>query len=109
MIRDEFSRMRAHLFEAAEAAGWPTRQEKGWKGVIRTITYDSQSSIEASLRRAASQRNGGTMAEPGITSAHVQAAYAAEYPSHQPEDDETQTQAAAQAEEQKVEETSETP
>ena len=76
-VRDEFSRMRAHLFEAVEAAGWPQRQEKGWKGVIRTITYDSQGSIEAALRQAAT--NGGNMAAPGITSAHVQAAYKAAY------------------------------
>ena len=76
MVRDEFSRMRAHLFEAAEAAGWPPRQEKGWKGVIRTVTYDSQSQLEGALRRAA---NGGNMAAPGITSAHVQAAYKAVY------------------------------
>jgi hypothetical protein len=67
--------MRAHLFEACEAAGWPTRQEKGWKGVIRTITYDSQTQIESALRREAN----GTMAAPGITSAHVQAAYKAQY------------------------------
>jgi hypothetical protein len=78
-VRDEFSRMRAHLFEAAEAAGWPTRQEKGWKGVIRTITYDSQSSIEAFLRREATQPNGGPMVEPGITSAHIQTARKARY------------------------------
>lgn len=43
--------MRAHLFEAVEACGWPEAQEKGWKGLIRTITYDSQASVEATLRR----------------------------------------------------------
>jgi hypothetical protein len=59
-VRDEFGRMRAHLFEAAEAAGWPEKQEKGWKGVIRTITYDSQSSLEATLRRGANHAG-----EPG--------------------------------------------
>lgn len=50
-VRDEFSRMRAHLFEAIEMAGFPTVQEKGFKGVIRTITYEGQREIEASLRR----------------------------------------------------------
>jgi hypothetical protein len=71
-VRDEFSRMRAHFFEACEAAGWPQRQEKGWKGVIRTISYDSQSHLEAALRREA-DNNGGNMGQPGITDAHVQA------------------------------------
>jgi len=86
--------MRAHLFEATEAAGWPPRQEKGWKGVIRTITYDSQTSIEAALRRAA---NGGNdMAEPGITSAHVQAARTAAY--GPPEEEPDQPVAEAQSE-----------
>ena len=95
VIRDEFSRMRAHLFEAAEAAGWPTRQEKGWKGVIRTITNDSQASIEAFLRREADHRNGGSMVEPGITSAHVQAARGAQYPSQQPPEEDKAADEAA--------------
>jgi hypothetical protein len=83
-VRDEFSRLRAHLFEACEAAGWPSRQEKGWKGVIRTMTYDSQASIEATLRTAT---NGGTMGQPGITDAHVQRGRELVYgpvPGHQP-------------------------
>jgi hypothetical protein len=49
--RDEFARMRAHLFEMIEAMGLPDSQEKGAKGLIRTITYDSQASVEAALRR----------------------------------------------------------
>ena len=49
--RDEFGRMRAHLFEMIEAAGLPQRQEDGLKGLIRTITYESQASVEAALRR----------------------------------------------------------
>jgi hypothetical protein len=91
-VRDEFSRMRAHLFEAVEAAGWPQRQEKGWKGVIRSISYMSQSSLEAELRRTA---NGGNMAAPGITSQHVQAAYKTAYgpPPEEPAP-ETETTAA---------------
>jgi hypothetical protein len=96
MVRDEFSRMRAHLFEATEAAGWPSRQEKGWKGVIRTITYDSQASIEAALRRAA---NGGNdMAAPGITSAHVQAARQAVYGPPEGEGDQEAVEAQKAAE-----------
>lgn len=50
-MRDEFGRMRAHLFEMVEAGGFPQRQEDGLKGLIRTITYDSQASVEATLRR----------------------------------------------------------
>ena len=96
-VRDEFSRMRAHLFEAVEAAGWPQRQEKGWKGVIRTITYDSQGSIEAALRQAAT--NGGNMAAPGITSQHVQAAYKTAYgPPAEPDDATADATAEATAE-----------
>jgi hypothetical protein len=49
-VRDEFGRMRAHLFEMVEAAGMRDRQEKGFKGVIRTITYESQATVEAALR-----------------------------------------------------------
>ena len=50
-VRDEFGRMRAHLFEMVEAAGFPQRQENGLKGMVRTITYDAQASVEAALRR----------------------------------------------------------
>ncbi len=50
-VRDEFGRMRAHLFEMIEAAGFPERQEAGLKGLVRTITYDSQASVESTLRR----------------------------------------------------------
>jgi hypothetical protein len=50
-VRDEFGRMRAHLFEMIEAGGFAERQEAGLKGLIRTITYDSQASVEAALRR----------------------------------------------------------
>lgn len=49
-VRDEFGRMRAHLFEMIEAGGFPQRQEAGLKGLIRTITYDSQATVEAALR-----------------------------------------------------------
>lgn len=50
--------MRAHLFEMVEAAGMPQRQEAGFKGLIRTITYDSQATVEAALRRGASNHAG---------------------------------------------------
>lgn len=43
--------MRAHLFEMIEAAGLPQPQENGLKGLVRTITYDSQASVEAALQR----------------------------------------------------------
>ena len=50
-VRDEFGRMRAHLFEMIEAAACRASQESGLKGLIRTITYDSQASVEAALRK----------------------------------------------------------
>lgn len=53
MTRDEFSRLRRNLFEMVEAAGMPDRQEKAFKGVIRTMTYDAQASVEGALRRGA--------------------------------------------------------
>ena len=56
-VRDEFGRMRAHLFEMIEAGGFQERQEAGLKGLIRTITYDSQASVEATLRRRANARD----------------------------------------------------
>jgi hypothetical protein len=55
-VRDEFGRMRAHLFELIEAGGFPESQENGLKGLIRTITYESQASVEAALRRRNGQR-----------------------------------------------------
>ena len=100
MVRDEFSRLRAHLFEAVEASGWRPRQEKGWKGVIRTITYNSQGEIEAALRRAA---NGGNMPGPGITDAHVEAAYNAVYGAEPEEAAQPTAEAAAAPEEAAVE------
>lgn len=53
-VRDEFGRMRAHLFELIEAGGFPEQQSSGLKGLIRQITYESQASVEAAARR----RNG---------------------------------------------------
>jgi hypothetical protein len=50
-VRDEFGRMRAHLFEMIEAGGFQERQEAGLKGLVRTITYDAQASVEQALRR----------------------------------------------------------
>ena len=59
-VRDEFGRMRAHLFEMVEAAGMPERQEKGFKGLIRTITYESQATVDAALREGAENHAGNT-------------------------------------------------
>jgi hypothetical protein len=74
-LRDEFSRLRAHLFEAVEAAGWPDKQERGWKGVIRSISYQSQ----AALTETAMRRGANHMGQPGVTSQHTQAARQAVY------------------------------
>ena len=51
VVRDEFSRLRRNLFEMVEATGMPKRQEDAWKSVIRTVTYDSQATVEGTLRR----------------------------------------------------------
>lgn len=53
VVRDEFSRLRRNLFEVIEATGMPKRQEDAWKSVIRTLTYDSQATVEGTLRRGA--------------------------------------------------------
>ena len=49
-VRDELNRMRGHLFETVEAMALPEGQEHGAKGLIRTITYNSQANIESALR-----------------------------------------------------------
>jgi len=51
IARDEFSRLRRNLFETIEAAGMPAKQERAWKGVVRTLTYDAQANVEGALRR----------------------------------------------------------
>jgi len=101
MVRDEFSRMRGRMFQAIEMAGMRPKQESGWKGVMRSIAYDSQIAIEAALREAA---NGGNdMAAPGITSAHVQAAYKAAYgPAPEPAPEAEQASAEPQEAETKA-------
>jgi hypothetical protein len=71
-VRDEFGRMRAHLFEAVEATGWPAKQQSGWKGVIRTITYDSQGSIEGALRRGDNNHAGDSGDVPELRGAALQ-------------------------------------
>ena len=53
VARDQFSRLRRNLFEMVEAAGMSPRQERAWKGVIRTTTYDAQANVEGALRRGA--------------------------------------------------------
>ena len=50
VVRDEFSRLRRNLFEMIEAAGMPPRQERAWKGVVRTMTYDAQATVEGAVR-----------------------------------------------------------
>jgi hypothetical protein len=90
-VRDEFSRLRGRMFQAIEMAGMRPKQESGWKGVMRSIAYDSQTSIEAALREAA---NGGNMAAPGITSQHVQAAYKTVYGPPEPAEEATAETAA---------------
>lgn len=50
-VRDDMNRLRGRLFGAVEAVGLPTKQENAIKGLIRTITYDAQASLESTLRQ----------------------------------------------------------
>ena len=49
-VRDGMNRLRGRLFQSIEAIGLPERQENAIKGLIRQLTYDSQSALEAILR-----------------------------------------------------------
>lgn len=49
-VRDDMNRMRGLLFGAVESIGLPTKQENAFKGVVRTLTYDAQSHLEATIR-----------------------------------------------------------
>jgi hypothetical protein len=57
-VRLEMNALRGRLFQFSEAIGLPERQEDAMKGLIRHITNEAQSNIEAVLREAS--RNGGT-------------------------------------------------
>jgi hypothetical protein len=100
-LRDEFSRLRAHLFEAVEAAGWPDKQERGWKGVIRTVSYAS----ESSLLETATRRGANHMGQPGVTSQHTQAARQAVYGPPEPPPENGVEATAADTEEPQAETT----
>ena len=50
-LRDGMNRLRGGLFSAVEATGLRIKQENALKGLIRQLTYDAQSNIEAALRR----------------------------------------------------------
>lgn len=49
-VRESMNRLRGRLFGALEATGMPDRQCDAIKGLIRQLTYDAQSSLEALLR-----------------------------------------------------------
>jgi hypothetical protein len=49
-VREDFNRLRGRLFQAVESWGPPGAQETAIKGVIRSLTYDMQTSLEATLR-----------------------------------------------------------
>ncbi|HEY1437377.1 MAG TPA: hypothetical protein VGG82_07730 [Casimicrobiaceae bacterium] len=50
-VADDYDRLRGRLFEFFEALGLPSRQEQAVKRMVRSITYESQASVEAALRR----------------------------------------------------------
>lgn len=49
-VRTDMDRLRGRLFETVESWGRPEKQENAMKAVIRRVTYDAQSNLEASLR-----------------------------------------------------------
>lgn len=50
-VRDDMNRLRGRLFGAIESWGLPTKQENAAKGLVRHLTYDSQASLESTLRQ----------------------------------------------------------
>jgi len=48
--REELARLRGRLFGTVEAIGLPEKQEAALKGLVRQLTYDCQSNLEATLR-----------------------------------------------------------
>ncbi len=50
VVREDMNRLRGRLFGAVEALGLPDKQENAIKGLIRQLTYDAQSDLEAVLR-----------------------------------------------------------
>lgn len=49
-VREDMNRLRGNLFGALEAVGMPEKQENAAKGLVRRLTYDAQSNLEATLR-----------------------------------------------------------
>lgn len=50
-VRDTMSSLRGRLFMTIEAAGLDDLQETAIKGLIRTATYDAQTTLEAAIRK----------------------------------------------------------
>lgn len=60
-MREDMNRLRGRLFGALEAVGLPDKQENAVKGLVRTLTYEIQASLEATLRgRGTSDARGTT-------------------------------------------------
>jgi hypothetical protein len=49
-VRVDMDRLRARLFDLVEVTDMPERQQRAFKGLVRTLTYDSQATLEALLR-----------------------------------------------------------
>jgi len=56
-VRDDFNRLRGRLFQFLESMGLPEAQTDAAKGMIRTLTYDSQARLEAVLRQSQNGRH----------------------------------------------------
>ena len=51
-FRDGMNRLRGRLFQAVEATGINDGHQTAIKGLIRSLTYDLQADVEASIRNA---------------------------------------------------------
>jgi hypothetical protein len=49
-VRQDFDRLRGHLYEFIEAIGMPDRQQDAFKGIIRRESLNVQTRIELRLR-----------------------------------------------------------
>jgi hypothetical protein len=58
LLREDMDRLRGRLFQLAEAAGMPERQEQAFKGLVRQQTYASQAKLTEILRQNGKAQSG---------------------------------------------------
>jgi hypothetical protein len=49
-IRSDMDRLRGRLFELVESWGLEEKRETAMKGMVRRLTYDAQTDLEAAVR-----------------------------------------------------------